>query len=251
MIGPKTLKRVDKLVIENVNEFELEPFALDSLESDSVKIINATFSSMSAKEIKPKLIKEELLLHHSTLPSNLAIYLTEPASQQTAPSLVIEGCVINTIKMGVNVTSFQMINNRFQMLPVKHSLNIHYTKYVWLTGNILKGETTFPEVNSKQLIGKSEVQLADNNGDAKTFWNAFVFHFRGDPSEIGTSSSHGRIPNGAIDTQGRTPHDQHSTNKDKANPAGRTNRHISSNDAACSFLAANLLTMTIVAIIIQ
>jgi len=176
MIGPKTLKRVDKLVIENVKEFELEQFALDTLESDSVKIINATFSSMSAKEVKPKFIKEELLLHHSTLPSNFAIYLTEsPIVKQTAPLVVIEDCQINAgLQMVVNVTNLQMINNRFQRLPTKQSYDVYFTESVSLRGNTLMNGARLSDVNNKGEIKKYE-RLLDK--DAADFSDAFVFHF--------------------------------------------------------------------------
>ena len=176
MIGPKTLKRVDKLVIENVKEFELEQFTLDSLESNSVKIINSKIPDKSAKEMKPKLIKDELLLDHSTLPSNFAIYLTEsPIKKQTAPSIVIEDCQINAgLQMVVNVTNLQMINNRFQRLPAKQSFDIHFTESVSLRGNTLMNGTRLSDVNNKGEIKKYE-RLLDK--DAADFLDAFVFHF--------------------------------------------------------------------------
>ena len=192
MLESETLGRVDKLVIENVKEFELEQFALDSLESNSVQIVNTTFSSMSAKEIKPKLVKEELVLLRSTLPTEFRIHLTESRikQQQTAPpSLVIKDCLINAgLQMEVNVSHLQMINNRFQILPVKHSLNIHYTNYVSLIGNTLvDGGRGLPDVNKNQTIGEMKkndtLLLRLQDKDATTFWDAFHFHFTGKKGE--------------------------------------------------------------------
>lgn len=262
MIGPKTLKRVDKLVIANVKEFEMEQSAPESLESDIVKIVNTTISQQSTKEFNPRWIKEELLLQHSTLPTDFRIHLIDssPIKQRNhVPSLVIEDCLINGIKMGVNVSNLQMINNRFQILPIKDSLNIHYSKYVWLTGNILKGDTTFPSVNSRQLIGeikKHEVRL-EGNKDSKIFWDAFVFHFRGDPLEVGTTGS--QQTNGRIPHNDRTPHNERFTNNEATAATGgksknqkRASQSPSSDASICySRFSANLLAMIIIAVIIQ
>ena len=189
LLDSEVLRRVDKLVIANVKKLQFEESALDKLESNSVKIINTTFSLESTvKEIKPKLIKEELLFSHSTLPTDFRIHLIDSSPiKQHAPSLVIESCLINGTEMAVHVSSLQMVNNRFQRLPTKQSLNIHYTKYVSLTGNTLEdGGKSLPDVNKNQTIGeinKVETFLRQKDTDVTSFWDAFNFHFMGKMEE--------------------------------------------------------------------
>ena len=186
LVGPKMFKRVDKLLVENVGDLELEESALDNLESNSVHFVNTNFSSpFNAIEMKPNKIQSELSFSRSTLPKNFAIALKE--DQQ--PSLLIRDCQIEGIKMGVFINNLQMVNNRFLSLPAKQSLSIHYTKYVSLTGNILMGSPnrTLPDVNSKRLIGgirKNETRL--DGIDANSFFEAFLFDFKGILSEAGT-----------------------------------------------------------------
>jgi len=191
LLDSDMLGRVDKLVIENVKEFQMEDSALDSLESDSVKIVNTTFSLKNTTEIKPKMIRNELVLLRSTLPTEFRIHLTGSRikQQQTASSLVIEDCLINAgLQMEVNVFNLQMINNRFQILPAKHSLNIHYTNYVSLMGNTLvDGGKGLPDVNKNQTIGEIKkndtLLLRLQDKDATTLWDAFHFHFTGKQEE--------------------------------------------------------------------
>ena len=190
-VGPKILKRVDKIFIENVNKLVLEESALESLESKSVQFVNCTFSPFT-KNIKPSRIQSEFIFYRSTLPSNFEIYLKE---QQSTPSLVIEACLIDRIQGDVNVTDFQMINNRFHQLPAKQSLNIYFTKFVSLTDNILMDSPNrpLPDVNTQGLIGeikKNNILLKENS--TNSFVEVFLFHFKGNPSESGSSMGRGR-----------------------------------------------------------
>ena len=86
-VGPKILKRVDKIFIENVNKLVLEESALESLESKSVQFVNCTFSPFT-KNIKPSRIQSEFIFYRSTLPSNFEIYLKENGSRREESSFI-------------------------------------------------------------------------------------------------------------------------------------------------------------------
>ena len=131
VIGPGSLKRVDRLNLENINKLEYVKDALTELVADTMTLINVTLPVGS--ELAPQSIKSELKIVQCNL-TDFTIIVDTP---QTDLSVSIHHSYLYRLSLKINAGTFTMDGNQFVQLSSKSAglMDVMYSQSLNMKNN--------------------------------------------------------------------------------------------------------------------